>query len=307
MNHNLKQILAATAVIAFPAASHAATMAHWRFENGPENADIPSTHPGASDSSGNGNTLASFAVGWAGYKYSADRPNIGSTNNFSVVNTGGFPAMSTQTGSAMQSWSPSAWTIEASFQPENGGYRTVVGRDSRGTFAGDTNVSALYLGMEPNGALSIKFSDVSGFWHVATSTAGAIAGFAPGSPGAGTWYSAAAVSDGTTLSLYLRNVEANGPGAYQLVASTNMGLSGSTNTALTAGAGSGGDWAAGNWTVGRGLYAGGHTDRAYGFIDEVRISDTALAPSQFLAAVPEPSAALLGGLGVIGLLRRRRK
>ena len=26
-----------------------------------------------------------------------------------------------------------AWTIEAAFQPENGGYRTIVGRDSRGS------------------------------------------------------------------------------------------------------------------------------------------------------------------------------
>jgi hypothetical protein len=32
------------------------------------------------------------------------------------------------------------------------------------------------------------------------------------------------------------------------------------------------------------LYAGGHTDRAYGFIDEVRICNSALLPSQFLAA-----------------------
>src|SRR5262249_40975090 len=34
------------------------------------------------------------------------------------------------------------------------------------------------------------------------------------------------------------------------------------------------------------LYAGNHTDRAYGLIDEVRISDTALRPDQFLFSTP---------------------
>jgi hypothetical protein len=42
-----------------------------------------------------------------------------------------------------------------------------------------------------------------------------------------------------------------------------------------------------------------------GNLDELRFSDTALAPSEFLN-VPEPSAVLLGGLGLLALLRRRR-
>jgi len=73
---------------------------------------------------------------------------------------------------------------------------------------------------------------------------------------------------------------------YELVAQTDMTASGSTNTALTAGLGSGSDWQAGNWSVGRGLHNGGHTDRAYGLIDEVRISSKALMPSQFLYSKP---------------------
>ena len=67
--------------------------------------------------------------------------------------------------------------------------------------------------------------------------------------------------------------------------------------ALAKGTTSGADWHAGGWAVGRGLYAGGHTDRAFGFIDEVRISDSALTPNAFLAA-PKPrmsQAARSGG------------
>ena len=52
----------------------------------------------------------------------------------------------------------------------------------------------------------------------------------------------------------------------------------------------GSTWA---WSVGRGRYgtsanpADDHVDRFYGYIDEVRISDTALPPSQFLFAAPQ--------------------
>jgi hypothetical protein len=113
----------------------------------------------------------------------------------------------------------------------------------------------------------------------------------------------AAVSDGSILSLYLRNVTEGG--AWSLIAQTDMTLSGSANTALTAGTGDGGDWDAGNWSIGRGLYAGGHGDRAYGFIDEVRISDAALDASDFLFVIPEPMTLVLLGLGGLGLLKRR--
>ena len=89
-----------------------------------------------------------------------------------------------------------------------------------------------------------------------------------------------------------------------LVASTPFT---SADPRLAIGTTSGSDWHAGEFSVGRGLFNGGHSDRAYGYIDEVRISNSALDPSQFLVPVaPEPTTAAVALLGLIGVRSRRR-
>jgi hypothetical protein len=296
MRNNLCSFLCA-ALLTFVSAAQAQTVAWWRFEDGTAAANVIHSagdgafSPDIQDVSGNGNHLSVWATGGgAGYGYRSDTafavvPQTYDTNRLSVKNTGGVPGMFTQTGSNISTISPAAFTIEATFKLENGGYRTIVGRDSRGSVTANGDLAALYLQGVPENGLAIKFCDVSGYWHVAESAKNAYTGFTYGTnpDGIGTpWYSIAAVSDGAVLSLYL--LEHGTDAAYRLIAQTDMTASGSPDTALTSGTGDGGDWDAGNWTVGRGLYAGNHGDRAYGFIDEVRISDSALQPSQFIAS-----------------------
>lgn len=300
--------------MAIPAQS--ATIAYWRFEEGPAGAQVPKAKGGFTyekstlDSSGHSYDLSVWDTIDAGYVYRRDVPvsvipKTGVVNNFCVKNSGGVPGMWTNTNDAINSITPAAWTIEISIKPENGGYRTFVGRDSQGTSTMNPALSALYFQAMQDNALAIKFCDVTGVWHQAVSETNVFQGFdwASDPDGlTGKWYNLAAVSDGTILSLYLDDVSA-GTG-YKLIAQTDMTGS-STNTALTAGAGDGSDWGAGNWTVGRGLFEGVHKDRGVGYIDEIRISDTALSTNEFLF-VSEPTTMLLFGFGSLSLLKKLR-
>lgn len=286
-------------------------VAYWRFENGTAFANVP--HAGADgafsgttpDVSGNGNSLSAWtAGGYAGFAYRSDRPfgfvpQNGNSNLFSVKNTGANPAMFTRASSSLptginaDTMTPTQFTIEASYKPErNGGYRTVVGRDARNVATGSGDRAALYLQVRPDDSVGVAFTDVSGYTHYAFSPPGWIYGFEWASDPEGTnalvgWYRLAAVSDGDTLKFHVNN---------QLVAWTDLKTSGSPNRALAVGTTSESGYTAGAWSVGRGLYAGGHTDRAYGFIDEVRICNSALMPNQFLTSPrPKLSLALSGG------------
>lgn len=254
----------------------------------PDPINPPAYVPGY-DSTGNGNTLYGWDAGGAGWHYRADVPAPaagGSANAWSIQNDFSFPAaftwsqQSSPSGTDLQTWTSSQWTVEASFKPETlaGGYKTIVGREGN-EVAPDPNAAPLYFQItdDVNGSqLRINFTDAAGNNHVATSTG---VQFIPHQ-----WYHAAATSDGTTLNLYLDQFDGTG---YQNVASLN--ISGSANPALVdPGLDANGDsW---GWTVGRGRYGTSdnpnddHGDRFFGNIDEVRISDTALAPGSFLFA-----------------------
>ena len=138
MQKNVWFIMAVVAVCA--ASVNAGTVAYWRFEEGPADAPVPHAglpdgafYPGTADHSGNGYDLSVWAEGGAGYAYKTDvgSPTVsGTVNNFSVRNTGDWPAMFTDRACGINYISPAVFTIEATFKLETGGPRTIVGRDS---------------------------------------------------------------------------------------------------------------------------------------------------------------------------------
>lgn len=260
----------------------ASTVAHWNFEEGAANATVPYRRTSEGlyegsivDQSGNANHLSVWTSGWHTYRPLVPAPTVpltGAANTLSLQHANAYPAISS-TGTTLAAWSPTAWTIEATIRPDDAtnGYQTFIGRDSYGTFAGNPGVAALYFSIVPNGGLRLLFADsAGGIWDLVSSA---------NTLQDGKWHAVAATSDGDTLSLYAKNLT-NGDAAFTLVGT--LDISASPNPALSTGAGGAGHWSAGNFTIARGLYNGNHADRFYGHIDDIRLSDGALAADQFL-------------------------
>jgi hypothetical protein len=91
------------------------------------------------------------------------------------------------------------------------------------------------------------------------------------------WYYAAVVNTGSTLSLYLDSNDGNG---YELQGSVAVA------GALFQGNPANASWD-NSWTIGRGQFGGAPADWFDGIIDEVRLTNSALSPSQFLFAAPD--------------------
>ncbi|RYD61825.1 MAG: LamG domain-containing protein, partial [Verrucomicrobiaceae bacterium] len=283
------------------AALASSTVAYWNFEEGVANNYVPyarttdNKYEGSIiDQSGNANNLSVWTGGWAWYRSitpASTTPQTGAANTLGMQNSGAYPAVST-IGTSLTSWSPEQWTIEAAIRPDDAtnGFQTFIGRDSVGAFTGEIGQAAFYFQLLPTGALQVAFTDAAGNnWRV-TSAANAIQD--------AKWHAVAATSDGDTLKLYLKNIT-NGDANYTLIGTRD--ISASANPALTTGLGDGGDWDAGVFTIGRGLYNGGHTDRYFGHIDDIRFSNVALDPATLLYSKFIPVfAKWVGGYPAVG-------
>lgn len=276
-------LLILTVLLAFSGSLSAATVVHWTFDdanlgaaNGtamPDSDEQTVWREAATDQSGNGNHLTTWDYSWAGFAWTADSIQ----GDLAMVATGSYPASMTwsdesePSGIDAETIAPAQWTVEVIFKCDDPTtYRTLIGRDGMETASDNDALAPFYLSERADGVIGVQFVDNSGTSHSAFSDTGTIVD--------GTWYHVAGVSDGQTLSIYLKDLDADTD--YRIVASAD--LSDSSDSSLATGNSSGDGWAAGTWTVARGLYNGSHTDRFFGAIDEVAISTDALTEASFV-------------------------
>lgn len=305
----MKRLLIGTLVLVMSMATFAANLALWDFDDpalgAADGAAVPDSdghtvwRVAATDKSGNGNDLTTWDYSWAGFTWSADSPH----GDFSIENAGDYPAAFTSSSDSLpsgvdiQTITPAAFTVEAVGKLDRiTNVATIVGRDgfAIGGAVDQDNRAPLYLSVRDwfgagQQKAAIEFTDVQGYTHAVTSSE--VFEF-------DTWYHIAAVSDGSTLSLYINGI---------LVGQDDMTLSDSTDTSLAIGTVDNlPEYESGAWSVARGLWAGGHGDRWFGNVDAAAISDEALAPESFVLAIPEPATLALLGLGALTMLRKRK-
>lgn len=289
--------LAASLVISAP--TDGATLAHWNFNDpdavagaylpgngsrvdldGDGTMDQDDFRVGTLDRSGNGNHLTARndrSLTWTAHSYAGDfSMNASDTNAWAVTDSAHNPHLKRYD---LEKVIPKEWTVEALFKPA--GFRenetqTIVCRAYGGEQA------AFCLQIQDAGGLLAGYTDVGGIYHEVHAPAAGLS--------AGSWYHVAAVSDGTTLSLYLNGFMLG-----------HLDMTGtSSNTRLAAGSDAAGD--ALGWLVGGGMRGApesrsrGVSDFFRGAMDEVAVSATALKAGSFVVPVPPLLGARLENL-----------
>jgi len=265
-------------------------VAYWRFEDRPVGILLPDTEANTRpvcatvDSSFNGNDLYA-AMTRNRPMFSADVPAaaVAQTGrpNHSCLDTSRPPTsinrLNVYTHSEfshaapvdIQKIAPAQWTIEASVKAAKlvGKAQGFLGRDAHFTEEDERAPARLTFQINARNRFAIGFYDGGGRFHEAVAEDLPVE--------AGRWYHLAATSDGRVLRLYVDALDGRG---YVERAAKELPATGST--AL----GKGRDDA--EWTIGRAGNAGDPADwlRFWGWIDEVRISDVARRPEEFLFA-----------------------
>lgn len=261
-------------------------VAYWRFEDAitktlSEGKAEKSARRFTVDSSYNGNDLfadfnaelvPSDDVAYAVMPASAAKNSKCFDNTKALAGPASMPGLFTHSSAChaapvdIQEVSLPEWTIEASIKVNKlDGIQTFVGRSGAAT---NINVPVrLAFQITQDGCFAISYRDADGRPHGVVANDYVIT--------TGQWYHVTAVSDGRQLTLFVNSFDDRG---YRKLATSPLPNHGST--ALASGA------ADAPWTIGFGRDArSGRASKAFnGYLDEIRICDKALSPSEFLFA-----------------------
>ena len=247
------------------------SIAYWRFENGVNG----EKHLGDQDdwyldSTGNSNNLSSWAEG-SRPTYTDDIPfgevPVSGVTNLLALDfvpnqdllTYGTNSFGSNQVYMINNYAFNEFTVECMVKFDTIWWECVVGKD--GNPEGNNPLFHIKSRADTSSDHKIHF----GFYDTSTTFISCSSTF---NYNTGEWYKIAAVCDGTQAYLYVKE-ESDANYDLESSAPTSGGMLNMFGT----------------WTVGRGMWMGAPADFVDGIIDEVRISDTALNPTQFLAYV----------------------
>lgn len=297
--HALTCAVACIVALAFAAGTaHASTVAYWRHEEGTDGGLIPAGPNTVLDSSGNDHHMQTFDPAFTSATYTSNvspvplrsgQPNTLSLDFGPGGDDAGLNDDNFSDGKSINAQLFSALTAELAFSMDTiGGFQALFGKDGAPINSPVPPLKFLVRGDDfPNSIpnqLFIEWIDGDGDIHFLASGSTVTAG---------AWNHVAFVLTDTNAELYLAGED----GVYQLVDSKGgedfAGLSGEVLFDSDA-----------NYSIGRGAFGGGVADWSDALIDEVRLSDMALRPSEFLF-VPEPHALVLAMFACFGFTCRR--
>lgn len=252
-----------------PLSVQAKTLAYWNFEGAP--AQPLGAGPGVADLSRSGNALLSSNA-FSQPLEAADAPfssvpQLGAPNRASAEFRGDDELVSG--GSTLDSFnfSPTgsnAWTVEFSLRLQAfDGVTRLLGRDGN-TPGGERRGPLQLVAVNPDGGekYDLRVEIVDGANRF-------LAVISPTSFQTRRWYNVAATATSDELKLYADCLDGRG---YQLVG--RQAIRGALSTV------------SGPFAIGRG-WNNGPAENMNGRLDEVRLSDRALSPSQFLFSTPQ--------------------
>ena len=257
----MKRTIALLTLLGLVGSASAATIAEWRFENGTDGVANAGTYDNHYvDDSGNGNHMSAMTT--AGNPVATADVPFSTGNTLALDFDPGVPEFIGTWGSGqthdkmIDSFSfTSGWTVEASFKVENWKWGVVVGKDGQPDLGrGEQNLT--FKVRDDTHKLECGFYDNNTNWYdLATLESLEL----------GQWYSATLTYDNDSTRLYLKK---EGVDPEYVIQATE---------AVPAGAAL--DLEEQFWTIGRGMWASGTSGDIFnGMIDEVKISDVAIAP-----------------------------